>query len=47
MEEGPEEVIDGESDVEVRYVVEIAGDVGAPLVDARILRVDLATGSLS
>jgi hypothetical protein len=37
--EGPEEVVDGEGDVEVRHVVEIAGDVGNPVIDF-----DLAAG---
>jgi hypothetical protein len=44
VEEGPEEVVDGEGDVKVGHVVEIAGDVGNPVIDARILRVDLAAG---
>ena len=33
VEEGPEEIIDGEGDVEVGYVIEIAGDVSDPVVD--------------
>jgi len=39
MEEGPEEVIDGESDVEVGHVEEVTSNVGNPVVDA-----DFATG---
>ena len=42
VEEGPEEVIDGESDVEVGDVMEVPGDVGNPVIDF-----DLAAGSLS
>jgi hypothetical protein len=33
VEEGPEEVVDGEGDVEVGHVEEITGDVGNPVID--------------
>ena len=39
VEAGPQQVVDGEGDVEMRDVVEVAGDVGNPVVDA-----DLAAG---
>ena len=32
-EEGPEGIVDGESDVEVRRVEVVAGDIGNPVVD--------------
>jgi Zn ribbon nucleic-acid-binding protein len=39
VEEEPEEIVDGEGDVKVGHVVEIAGDVGNPVIDF-----DLAAG---